>query len=245
MKKIIFITLTAMLTYQSATADSFAEEIVNPSWSGEIKFGGVLNSGNSDNKNLNGKLVANYKTLQWNNNFSLEGQLNTSEGKTNAANLLAKGDLHYALNEYDYLFSKASAKFDQFASFDRTFNEAIGYGRYFIKNDMTTLTVEAGPGGNHSRVSGAENYITQFIFNIGSELTHKLTDSSQIKLTINNDIGKEYTHIRFDSSIKTKLTEALGLELGFTTTHDTKIPFGSKNKQKTDTITKISVVFEF
>jgi putative salt-induced outer membrane protein len=212
---------------------------------GSIQAGGVINTGNSDNKNFNSKIAAQYQTARWQHTATIEGQLNRSKGETTAESILFNGETRFSMSPRNYMFGKGSTGYDRFATYDLTFKYAAGLGRVFIKTPRIQLRLEAGPGGSHSRIAGTDQYQNEFISNLNGELKFKISEITQFKQTANADLGQRNTHIKAVSSLKTKMTHNLALELSYTVEHDTKIPSKSSNPVKTDTLTKIAVVYDF
>lgn len=214
-------------------------------FNGSVQAGGVINTGNSKNKNVNGKLALGYQRGRFNADSSIEGQLNTSEGDTTAENVTGKLEGRYAYSERDYFFAKASATYDKFGTYDIAIRDAIGYGRILYQDHDTKWTGEIGPGSSHSRVSGTKEWQNEMILNLDTTINHRLSDSADIKQSVNANVGRLNTHITAVTAITTKMTDNLALEISYTIDHDTKIPPLSKNKLKTDTVTKIAVVYKF
>jgi len=228
-----------------ANASSSKNHQDQKTWGGSIQAGGVVNTGNSDNKNFNGKVTGSYETIRWDNTASISGELNSADGSTTAENLTVNGQAHYNLSTRDYLFAKGSAVYDKFATFDRVYREAIGYGRILYQNDTTFWSLEAGPGGSHSRIAGTHNYQNELVANIDSTFKRKISNTAAFKQTVGVDVGPLNTHTESVTAIKTKMTKNLALEISYTVEHDSQIPMGSINKVKTDTISKIAVVYDF
>lgn len=214
-------------------------------WDGSIQAGGVFNTGNSQQLNVNGKATVQYRHTHWQGNAELEGELNTSKGDTTAARVAFKGEGRYHFDTKNYTFIHVETVADRFATYDLIFSDAIGYGRIILNDDNNYLSAELGPGSRQSRISGRETYQVEAILNVDGKYIRRLTDTTQFTQTVNFDIGNENTHTKLVSALKTKMSKNLALELSYTVENDTKIPKGSKNTKRTDTITKLAVVYDF
>lgn len=214
-------------------------------WDGSIQAGGVFNTGNAEQLNLNGKATVQYRHTHWQGNAELEGELNTSKGNTTAARVAFKGEGRYHFDKKNYLFLHIETVADRFATYDLNFIDALGYGRIFLNDDNNFLSAELGPGSRQSRISGSQTYQVEVILNADFKYIRALTETTQFTQTANFDIGNKNTHSKLISALKTKMSKNLALELSYTIENDTKIPAGSKNTKRTDTITKLAVVYDF
>lgn len=246
-KSVIKYLLTLLLLSQTIIyADSIHPNVPTDDggWGGSVQAGGVVNRGNSDNTNLNGKVTAHYHKNQWHLNSSLEGELNSSDENTTAENVTFNTEGRYAFTSRDYLFAKGSIVYDKFATFDRVFQEAIGYGRVLYRDKKTLLTIESGPGGRHSRLLGTRTYQNEFILNVDGTFKRQLTENTHFIQTAAIDIGKKNTRTKSVSALKTKMSKNLALQLSYTVQHDSQAS-NVPGTKKTDTISKVAVVYDF
>lgn len=214
-------------------------------WDGSVQAGGVFNTGNAQQLNLNGKATVQYRHIHWQGNAEVEGELNTSKGVTTAARVAFKGEAQYHFDKKNYTFFNIETVADRFATYDLNFIDALGYGRIIINDDRNFLSAELGPGSRQSRISGTQAYQVEAILNVDMKYIRALSETTQFTQTANFDIGNQNTHTKLVSALKTKMSKNLALEISYTVENDTKIPVGSKNTRKTDTITKLAVVYDF
>lgn len=228
-----------------ATAPTKPNKTYPHLWSGSIQFGGVSNTGNSDNTNINGKGSLKHTYGPWLNEASIEGQLNNANGERTAQNLTGRASSKFLFSPRDYLFGSFNTTYDAFGTYDFFIKEAVGYGRILIDNDTQRLTLEGGPGGTHQRISGTRVFQNAVIAYFSGVYEHRLSETAEFKQTFNTDYSNLNTHTEAVTAIKTKVIRNIALELSFTVMNDTVIPPNSKNTRKTDTITKVAVVYEF
>jgi putative salt-induced outer membrane protein len=214
-------------------------------WENTIKLGATINTGNSDNTNLSGNFESNLDHKKWNYQLGTQGQLNTANGQRTAENI--KGDAaarYFFLTNY-YAFSKGNITYDAFSTYDFVIRAAVGLGHIFLQNDKHKLVLEAGPGTTHQRVAGTDEFQNSMIGNISGLYRYNISATASFQQTAGVDIGSPNTHTEAVSAIKTKVADGLALEISFTIKNDSIIPAGSTNTKRTDTISKVSVVYDF
>lgn len=210
-----------------------------------IKFGATVNTGNSETVNLSGALTDELQYKQWSYNSSLDGQLATSAGEESARNLKSNAELNYAFNPKTFSFLRGSVIYDKYATYDFIIQELIGLGRVLFENQTHRLSIQTGPGFIHRRIAGTDEFQHKPFVNLNSKYRWKMSDHAEFKQSLSMDIDSLNTHLEAVSAINTKIIKNLALELSFTVSHDTQIPPLSKNKKKTDTASKVTLVYSF
>lgn len=208
-----------------------------------IQFGGASNTGNSETTNMTAAIISEIEYKKFTYGSSIEGQLATSQGVESARSLKANGNINYALSERTYSFVKGSVLYDKYATYDFIIREVAGFGAFILKTHHHRLSIEAGPGGIHRRISGTEDFQNEPLLNISGRYSWHINETADFNQTFSSDIARLNTHLEAKSAISTKVVKNLALELSFTISHDTVIPPLSKNTRKTDTATKATIVY--
>lgn len=210
-----------------------------------LQFGGTMNTGNSENTNVTAAFDSDVEKGKYEFGNSIEGQLSSSGDVESARSVKTNANINYHYSQNTFFFVKGSINFDKYATYDFLIREVAGIGRTILKNTRQELSIEAGPGGIHRRVSGTEDFQNEPIFNMSGNYSYHISKTAEFKQTFSTYIGRLNTHIETKSAISTKIVKNLALELSFTVNHDTKIPPLSQNTKKTDTQTKATVVYTF
>lgn len=210
-----------------------------------IQLGGAANTGNSETTNITGSLSSDLEHGKWEYGSDLSGQLATSKGIESARSLKSNANLNYAFSKAFFWFIKGSVLYDKFATYDFIVREVSGLGRTLIKNKRQLLSLETGPGIIHRRISGINDFQHEPILNISGKYIWHLSKNAEFKQTFTTDVARLNTHLETTSAITTKIVKNLALELSFTINHDTKIPPLSNNRKKTDTASKVTIVYTF
>src|SRR5690606_9143280 len=122
--------------------------------------------------------TANAQTLRkWDQGeFSagVDGGYGENEGEQNVGYVKGFGQYNYLFRERWYGFARVEALHDAIADIAYRIPLSVGIGYYFIKNDRTTLSAEAGPGYVWEKVGDdAREYAT---IRFGEKFTHKFSD---------------------------------------------------------------------
>ena len=234
---------------QAKNADDASQPAVKKTpekspWAGSnVQFGFVMNTGNTDAKNLNGALVLDYTKGKWQNTTNIAGQYNTGRTGTDKEVFSFKNQGEYKFRPKDYVFLKVDSTFDRFSPYNYVVLEALGLGRVIYESEKFKIVLQAGPGGRHVRVRSSKRIRNDVILDSDARFVWNITDKATFKETLNADFGSPYNYYQSDTSLTTQLIGQLGVQIAFSVQHYTRIPPGSKNTFKTDTTTTIGLVY--
>ncbi len=246
MKIINTILITALLVRAICMQTALAHVATPPEvWHGKLHAGGIINSGNTSTKNIHGKLSVDYAKNDWENGANLEYQLSKDKHKTTANRFIAAAKTHYLITQRSYIFVNGDAKFDKFGTYDRSYKESLGYGHSIFKTDVTKLNVELGPGGTQNKIAGTDTYQNQLVGKIAGSFNRKFNNNVQYTQDAISYIGKDNTYIQWKHGIETRFSKRIAMEIAFVLEYNSNIPKGSKNRKHTDTITKLSLIYDF
>ena len=226
---------------------SAAAKVVISPWSGNVQFGFNGSSGNTSASNLDGKFNLAYKHDKWQNTLALEAIRNTSKGKTSAQRYTTLLAINYYNTPHNFLFYNNNNTYDKFNAYDISITNAVGIGRQLIANATKTLTldVQAGPGYRYQRAADTHEVNKGLIASLGSTLGWQLTKIATLNENITVQAGRDNTQTQSKTALSTQILGNLGLQIGFTVTHNSKIPFKSKNTKHTDYYTSVNLLFAF
>jgi|GEM_PF-3033534 len=220
-------------------------------WDGSsISLGGVLNTGNTDTSSSTGSLSLLFDKDKWNNTLIVAGQYGRSDGETNAQMYTIDNMLKYSCCNPDqdlknYLFLDSDINVNQFSSYNYQTTLSLGYGRDWIKNDKFTLSTNIAPGYNKSSVADTDETSDSWSALLNSTFTWKLSKSSSLEEDIKYQLLETYWTAVSTSSINSTIIGNLALKLSYNISYLSKIPEGSSYTYKTNSITTISMVYNF
>ncbi|MBB5208754.1 DUF481 domain-containing protein [Chiayiivirga flava] len=238
----------------SAPFAATAQETSPTGWTGTGELGLALSRGNSRSDNLNGKLQFQNEDAEWKHNYYLsvlrskgevsgdfDGDGTPEERFELTANRYEAGaSSAIKVNEISSWVAALRYENDDFAPFESQATFSMGYGHNFIKNEVTTLSAEVGPG--YRRAKSAETGETEndVIARGLLDFKHKLTDNTELYNTFLVESGDDNTFGQNDTGISVAMNESFALKAGVQVRHNTEVGPATK---KTDTLTKVNLVY--
>jgi putative salt-induced outer membrane protein len=121
-----------------------AEEEENDPLEGNVKFGYLATTGNTETSSLNTSFEAKYVAGDWHHE-AMASAINASENKATTAEAYETGwKSGWNFTDRDYVFGRLNWRKDRFGGFDTQFSQTVGYGRQIIDTDAHSLDGELG-----------------------------------------------------------------------------------------------------
>jgi len=218
-----------------------AEEDENDPLEGNVKFGYLATTGNTETSSLNTSFESKYVAGSWHHE-AMASAINASENKVTTAEAYEAGwKSGWDFTDRDFVFGRLNWRKDRFGGFDTQFSQTVGYGRHIIDTDVHTLDGELGFGARQSEdqlgvtqnetiATGALKYKWQF------------SDTSEFGQSLRVEVGGDNTFSESVTSISAKLIGALNLVASYTIRNNSDVPLGT---EKTDTRTAVSLEYTF
>ena len=235
----ITILMVALIAMPTQAQDETEEE--SGPWSGNVSFGFLSTSGNTENSNLNGNLEVGYTTGRWNHLFDAYA-INASESDVTTARAHGAGwKSEWNLSEHNFLFGQLSYRKDRFSGFPTQFSQTVGYGRRFIDTTAHTLSAEAGVGARQSeRADGIDE--NDFIVSGGLNYKWTISESANFTQDLKIEYGENNTFTESVSAVSTNIVGALALVVSYTIRNNSDVLPATVN---TDTFTALSLEYGF
>jgi len=193
-------------------ADTQASLETGNEWQSTALIGVTISEGNSETLLANANLLT---SREWGPNLlglSIGGTYGEVGDDVTAENYHA-GNYRRTIQDPYYLGAVGTFLRDDFSAVDYRVTVAPTLGMYLIKNDDTTLNVEAGPAYVFEEVGSIEdNYAS---LRVAQGLTHNLSETLRIWESVEylgdfSDIGDNYL-VNFEVGFETKLSDRLSL----------------------------------
>lgn len=210
-------------------------------WSGNVKFGYIATSGNTENESMNSGFEINYNPGAWEHQarataiYSTESKVTTAEaydfGWKSARNL----------TDHDFLFGRLDWRKDRFASITEQFSQSLGYGRRLIDNDKHSLNGEIGIGARQSDLAdGTDESDTIYT----GRLTYawQISETASFGQSLLVETGDSNTFTESVTDLRAQLLGSLALVVSYTIRNNSDVLPGT---EKTDTRTAISLEYAF
>lgn len=237
LKSLVYIAV-GLLFATSAVSQEQEEE--GP-WSGNVSFGFLSTSGNTENTSYNGAAEVSYTRDKWTHSANASA-IGAAESDTTTAEAYQAGwKSEYAFREHDFLFGLIDWRKDRFSGFDQQLSGTLGYGRRLIDTEKHMLSVEAGLGYRTSDLADGTSD-NSAIARGGLDYTWAFSETSEFGQALVVEAGPDNTFYESVSALRAKLLGDLALVLSFTVRHNSDVPVGNEN---TDTFTAISLEYAF
>ena len=209
--------------------------------SGNIKFGFLSTTGNTDTTSLNSSADASYKTGRWQHDAHLAALEASENEQTTAESYELRWTSGWDLTDKDFLFGRLNWRKDRFGGFDTQFSQTLGYGRKVVATDVHKLDLALGAG---ARQSEAQNGVREdeTILTGGLDYKWQFSETAEFTQTLAVEVGDNNTFSESVTAVKTTLIGAFGLVLSYTVRNNSDVPAGT---EKTDTRTSIALQYDF
>ncbi|MFT7127975.1 MAG: putative salt-induced outer membrane protein [Gammaproteobacteria bacterium] len=200
-------------------------------WSGDVEFGYVSITGNSEETSIKARTDINRERDIWLYNIHLESLNTKSDDNRSAEKYFLSNRLGREFTKTDYAFAYASYDEDHFSGFDYQATTAIGWGHRLVDKEHMQWDVEAGPGYRISKVDEGNNSddSDEAIIRLFTKFDWTVSDTSSFSQSINVESGSDNTITKSDSALKVKIIGALALKLFYTIKYTEEVPMGTKH----------------
>lgn len=180
----------------AATTSAFAQDADPTAWKTSAGVSVSVQKGNADTTLFGANILSSKKWDKneinlgadgvYGDNTSVDlappdanGNVSTREvSRTTAQNYGAFAQYNRLISDRFYAYGNVSARQDRIADVDYRISLSPGAGYYFLKNEKTTLSVEAGPGFVFEKLAGTSKEF--WTIRVGERLTHQITKSARL-----------------------------------------------------------------
>jgi putative salt-induced outer membrane protein len=248
------LSLTLVLALSASTLH--AEEAASEGWSGSGELGLALARGNARSENINTKLSFGNEDRQWKHKFSFaalraKGEISgdfDGDGvaeerfELNANRYEASASSALKMSERAYWIGALRYENDDFAPFEHQATFSLGYGYTAISSEVTTLSLEAGPGYRRAKSASTGQTETDTILRAQVDLQHQLTENTTLGNLLLVEAGSDNTFMQNDLGVKVAMNSKLALKAGIQVRNNSEVAPGT---DKTDTLTTVNLVYTF
>ena len=219
-----------------------AQSPANAGWVGEIAAGGAVATGNTSRRAFDLDLRAVKREGGVENRYRFVGDVAWQSGVTTSQRVQASAQTNVDIRDRMYGFATAALDDNRFSGYRYEINASLGLGYRLIDTGRTLLSMEAGPGYRIAKVRTTGEEQNAVFARFYSVFRHEISDTARLT----NDLLVTFDHIttRIDDTVAvtSKLVGNLSGRVSFNVRHDTEPRPGVK---KTDTLTKLSLVYGF
>lgn len=233
------------MTKERDTLKKRVEEKKEPKlWKGDLDFGYVDTSGNSNETSIksDADITREHEAWRYTINFN---SLNTEADKVRSAEkYFLSNRLAYAYSEHNYWFGYASYEDDRFSGYQYQVTASGGYGRRLYNQDNLQWDAEIGPGYRYSKLDkGSDPSETrEAIARLYTDLNWQFTDSASFEQSLSVETGKDNTITKSMTALKAKVIGAFSVKLSYTIKYTSDVPNDTEHADKE---TAVTVAYSF
>ena len=229
------------LAMTARAADVDLEKGQSSRWNGELEFGYVKTTGNTDIENIILKAKAVNERPRWTHELRFSGLRNEDSGTTTAKNATLQGDTQYKWSERSYLFGTGRYEKDDFAGYDYRAVGVAGLGHKVLWEKRYHLELEAGAGGRRTAYIDKPD-ASEGIGRLAGKFFWQISDTAQFTTELYMEAGDDNTVTDSLSELKVKVIGHLAVKMSVRATHNTDVP---PDTDKTDVRTAFTAVYDF
>jgi putative salt-induced outer membrane protein len=234
------LVIIALGSASLAQAQAQEEEAKGP-WFGNVKFGYLATTGNTENSNLNTSFEIGYGVGKWVHTFDAFAINTTEDGATTAEAYELGWKSERQLSENDFLFGRLNWRNDRFSGYPETFSQSVGYGRRLIDTAPHTLNAEIGAGARQAeRADGVKE--NDLIARGGLYYKWQFSETAAFTQDFVVEAGADNTYFESITAVSAQLVGNLALVASYTIKNNSDVPPGT---EKTDTYSAVSLEYKF
>ena len=211
-------------------------------WNGEFSVGGTFATGNTQRKSSDADMRLNHREGRLEDRFHLGGTMAWETGNTVAQRVAASAQGRFDWKPRTYTYGLAEFTDDRFSGFRYEAAVSAGIGYRLIDAPRTSLTVDIGPGYRWSEVREAGDTEREVFARLGSTFRHDLSGNARVTNEAVLSYDEVRTRIEDTVAVTSKLIGSLAGRASFNVRFNSDPP---ANIKATDTLTKLSIVYEF
>jgi putative salt-induced outer membrane protein YdiY len=214
-----------------------------PAWQTSAAAGLTLTRGNSDTLTATANILTQKKWDQHELTFGADATYGEDDGSKNSESLHGFGQYNRLFTERLYGYARVDALHDAVADVEYRLTISPGLGYYFIKNDQTRLSGEAGPAVIFEKQGNEET--TYIALRVAERFEHQLNDRVRLWQSLEwlpqvDDFDNWI--LNAEVGVETQLTERLSLRVFAQDTYDNQPAAG---RQENDLKMVTAVAYKF
>lgn len=219
-----------------------------PAWKGEGELGYVAARGNTETETVSSKLKMTYASGDWNHELGLATLQSTSEDPDSgeqvetADRFQLTGQSNYAFSPRSFAFGSLRYEEDDFSGYDNQTTLAVGYGYHILMEAHHKLALELGAGQRRSELVDTGEKESEGILRLRLSHGWQFTESSKWTNDLLVEAGEDNTFSEFVTGLKVDINSSLAVKLSHAIRQNSEVP---PDREKTDTITTVNLVFGF
>ena len=214
-------------------------------WKGNVQFGYVMSTGNTESENLNGKFLLGSNSNHWRQNFKLEIFSSSEDETTTNERYKFSYQLDRKWENKDYWFTSFIYEDDRFSGYDSRASLTSGYGRRFIEDDEHTWDGEIGIGYRMSEIRNPAPGVddeNEAIIRLASKYNWQIEEDRSLMADFAVEAGQDSTQYNLEVGFITMIAGDISLKAAYEVRYNTDVPGDTRHL---DTITTLNLLYKF
>jgi putative salt-induced outer membrane protein len=233
----------AALTTRTEAAKTARMASLRPleGWTGEGEIGAFISTGNTDENGVAAGFKLNKVTLRWRHIVELSADYKRTDDVVTKERYSAIYTANYKLGGRYYAWGRLAGERDQFAGFDSRLSEGVGLGYRLIDTKTLKFDLEGGPALRQTEYDGGGSR-RSIAARLAQKLAWQISDDIRIDQAAATFLESGNSTYIGSAGLTTKLRSAVSARASFDVRHDEN---PRNNRQKTDTTSRITLVYDF
>jgi len=228
-------------------AEDTNDEADVSTWKGDVQFGYVATSGNTETTNLNGKFNIEKTYEKWIHLFSAAAFSTSDNEQTTAERFKLEYQADRKYSDTKYFFLNSTYEEDKFSGYDYQATLAGGYGQRLYDANKMTFDAEVGAGMRQSElepdpVTGNVIEESEGMIRLAAKYLWQIEEKRSIISELTIDSGEETTITNFELGFVTMIAGDLSLKAAYIAKHTSEVPV---DKENLDTIVSLNLLYAF
>ncbi|RLA05132.1 MAG: hypothetical protein DRQ47_01965 [Gammaproteobacteria bacterium] len=245
----MFISKTVLAVEGSFDDWPTEEELKDESpWKGDVQFGYLMTSGNTETSNMSGEFNINYGTVNWRHLLSLRGFSSSDDDNTTAEHYKIDFQSDKKIDEDSYYFGNFLYEEDHFSGFDYRTSATFGYGHRLFNREKTSLGTEIGIGYRKSEVTPSDVILDgdssedEAIIRLAALYHWEIAKDRSLDADLTVDGGEELTITNFELSFVTLVVGNLSFNATYAARYTSRVPV---DKENLDSVVSLKLLYAF
>ncbi len=210
-------------------------------WKGRAEVGGFITTGNSDTAGGSVVLDGEREGLQWRHKLRARADYQESLNVTTRERYLIAYEPNFKFDERAYVYGAGQYESDRFLGYSDRLSLSSGFGYSAIKNRVTQLDVELGPG--YRLTSFTDDRTESSLAARGSiDFRWQLAGGLSLRQSASAYLERFNSTVTSTTALNAKLLGPLSAQLSYNVQFESMPPTG---RETTDTVSRASLVYTF
>lgn len=216
-------------------------------WSGEVEFGYIASSGNTDSTSGTARVRFGYISGHWEHEAEAKVFGASEDDETTAENYQVWGKSLKNLSDRSYAYGRLDWRKNRFSGYPQQTFETFGYGRRVLDDERFKLNFEAGIGATQQDKLIAEDPDViedenSGLVTLAGDFSWAISETSSFEQLLSINSASDNTYWESITRLKANVIGGVALAIGYTIQGNTDVEAGT---EKTDKFTSISLEYGF